>query len=84
MYWYKVYNEQHCIKVHEYSTFISGKSVSLSLLMVKLNKNSYLGHMAIPIIMKKLYEGEGRGSSRFLLAHIPEISWISCGNSEIS
>jgi hypothetical protein len=30
--------------------------------------------------MKKLYEGVGRGPSRFLLAHIPEIFWISCGN----
>jgi hypothetical protein len=49
--------------------------------MVKLNQKSYLGYMTIPIIMKKLYEGEGRGPSRFLLAHIPEISWISCGNS---
>jgi hypothetical protein len=37
--------------------------------------------MTISIIMKKLYEGEGRGPSRFLLAHIPKISWISCGNS---
>jgi hypothetical protein len=37
--------------------------------------------MTVLIIMKKLYEGEGRGPGRFLLAHIPEISWISCGNS---
>jgi hypothetical protein len=49
--------------------------------MVKLNQKSYLGYMTIPIVMKKLYEGEGRDPSRFLLAHIPEISWISCGNS---
>jgi hypothetical protein len=48
--------------------------------MVKLNQNSYLGYMTIPIIMKKLYEGEGRGPSRYLLAHMPEISWSSCGN----
>jgi hypothetical protein len=37
--------------------------------MVKLNQNSYLGHMTIP-----------GGPSRFLPVHIPEISWISCGN----
>jgi hypothetical protein len=46
--------------------------------MEKLYQNRYLGHMTIPIVMKKLYEGEGSGPSRFLLAHIPE---ISCGNS---
>jgi hypothetical protein len=48
--------------------------------MEKLNQNSYLGHMAIdiPIIMKKkTLRGEGDG----LLAHVPESSWISCGNS---
>jgi hypothetical protein len=31
--------------------------------------------------MKKLNEGQRRGPSRFLPAHIPEISWISCTNS---
>jgi len=31
--------------------------------------------------MKKLDEGEMRGPSRFLPAHLPEISWISCRNS---
>jgi hypothetical protein len=31
--------------------------------------------------MKKLDEGERRGPGRFLPAHIPEISWISCRNS---
>jgi hypothetical protein len=37
--------------------------------------------MTIPIIMKKLNEGERRGPSRFLSAYIPEISRIYCGNS---
>jgi hypothetical protein len=49
--------------------------------MVKLNQNSYIGHMIIPIVMKKLYERQGSGPRRFLLAHISEISWISCVNS---
>jgi hypothetical protein len=31
--------------------------------------------------MKKLDEWERRGPSRFLPAHSPEISWISCRNS---
>jgi hypothetical protein len=31
--------------------------------------------------MKKQDEGERRGPSRFLPAHIPETSWISCRNS---
>jgi hypothetical protein len=49
--------------------------------MEKLNQNGYLGHMTIPMVMKNLFKGEGRGPSRFLLGHIPEISLISCGNS---
>jgi hypothetical protein len=49
--------------------------------MVKLNQNSYIGHMIIPIVIKKLYERQGSGHRRFLLAHISEISWISCVNS---
>jgi len=51
--------------------------------MVKLNQNtcSYIGHMTIPIVMKKLYERQESGPRRFLLAHISEISWISCVNS---
>jgi hypothetical protein len=49
--------------------------------MEKFNQNSYLGHMTIPIVMKKLYKGKGRGHSRFLLAYIQEMSLISCGNS---
>jgi hypothetical protein len=51
--------------------------------MVKLNQNTctYIGHMTIPIVMKKLYERQESGPRRFLLAHISEISWISCVNS---
>jgi len=51
--------------------------------MVKLNQNtcSYIGHMTIPIVMKKLYERQESGPRRFFLAHISEISWISCVNS---
>ncbi len=37
--------------------------------------------MTIPIVMKKLYVRQGSGPRRFLLAHISEISWISCVNS---
>jgi hypothetical protein len=50
--------------------------------MVKLNQNISRTHdPTIPIIMKKVNEGERRVPSRFLPAHIPDISWISCGNS---
>ncbi len=59
------------------------ENLFLSLLMVKLNQNtcSYIGHMTFPIVMKKLYERQESGPRRFLLAHISEISWISCVNS---
>jgi hypothetical protein len=46
--------------------------------MVKLNQNISIG--PFPFLMKKLNEGRG-GPSKFLPAHIPEISWISCINS---
>jgi hypothetical protein len=62
----------HIRKIH-FSIFAHGKFKSKEL--------SRLHHDHSHYNEKKLYEGEGRGPSRFLLAQIPGISRISCGNS---
>jgi hypothetical protein len=56
------------MKIH-FSIFAHGKI-----------KSKYF-YRTIPIIMKKLDAGERWGPSRFLPAHIPEISWNSYRNS---
>ncbi len=53
----------HCITVHQYFTFTSGQSISLSLLMVKLNQKSSRLHDHFHYNEKTIWGG-GEGSQQ--------------------
>ncbi len=66
------------VKYHSYQENIILYHCFL-LSLIKFNQNSYLGHMTMQIIKKKLNGGKGRGSNRWKFPRfpmeIPEISW---------